>query len=240
MTKVLLSSGLLAGAATGLVVALLQLFLIQPLIIEAERYETGVMVLPGPEAVAPDRAPDHGNIEASVKSGLTRGALTVLFLTLTWSGFGLLAAAGVATAQLVAPDRPITVLGIAIAGFATAALAPALGLPPELPGMPAADIEARRIWWIWSGLAMLAALTLAFRFRSFGARFVSFAVAASPHVFGAPSAPLAVATIPPDLAALYVSRVLGVSFFGWLVMAIVLQRLSAGSAKGLALRPMSG
>lgn len=41
MSKTLLSGGLIAGALAGVVVALLQLWLIQPLIIEAERYETG-------------------------------------------------------------------------------------------------------------------------------------------------------------------------------------------------------
>lgn len=143
MTKALLSSGLLAGAASGLVVALLQLFLIQPLIVEAERYETGMLVLPGSATVAPEVAEDHSGSAAPETSGLSGATFTVLFLTLTWSGFGLLAASGVATAKAIAPERPISVLGIAMAGFATAALAPALGLPPELPGMPAADLEAR-------------------------------------------------------------------------------------------------
>ena len=33
------------------------------------------------------------------------------------------------------------------AGFAVFTLAPGLGLPPELPAMPAADLVARQIWW---------------------------------------------------------------------------------------------
>jgi cobalt transporter subunit CbtA len=240
MTKALLSSGLLAGAATGLVVALLQLFLIQPLIVEAERYETGVLVLPGSATVAPEVVEDHSDSVASEASGLLRAAFTVLFLTLTWSGFGLLAVAGIATAQLVAPNRPITVLGVAMAGFATAALAPALGLPPELPGMPAADLEARQIWWVWSVASMVAALAIGVRSQVWSARLVALAVDASPHIFGAPSAPLAAATIPPDLTALYVARVLGVSFAGWLVMAFVLHRLSRGAESGPTVWPLPG
>lgn len=240
MTKALLSSGLLAGAASGLVVALLQLFLIQPLIVEAERYETGMLVLPGSATVAPEVAEDHSGSAAPETSGLSRATLTVLFLTLTWSGFGLLAASGVATAKAIAPERPISVLGIAMAGFATAALAPALGLPPELPGMPAADLEARQLWWVWSVASMVAAVAIGVRFQFWAAQLVALAVAASPHIFGAPSAPLAAATIPPDLAAHYVARVLGVSFAGWLVMAIILQQLWAGSANGPTSRAVSG
>ena len=45
MTKNLLSSGMIAGAVAGLVMALLQFWMIQPLIVEAERYETGELVL---------------------------------------------------------------------------------------------------------------------------------------------------------------------------------------------------
>lgn len=239
MTKALLSSGLLAGAASGLVVALLQLLLIQPLIIEAEQYETGVLVLPGSATVAPEVAEVHSGSEASETSGLSRATFTVLFLTLTWSGFGLLAASVVATVKAIAPERSISVLGIAMAGFATATLAPALGLPPELPGMPAADLEARQVWWIWSVASTVAALTIGVRFQFWAARLMAVALAASPHIFGAPSAPIAVAIIPPDLAALYAVRVLGVSFAGWLVMAIALQHLLANAENGAPVRSMS-
>ncbi|MEI2612914.1 MAG: CbtA family protein [Candidatus Promineifilaceae bacterium] len=32
-------------------------------------------------------------------------------------------------------------------------LAPAFGLPPELPGMAAADLGARQVWWCGTALA---------------------------------------------------------------------------------------
>ena len=240
MTKTLLSGGLLAGAVAGLVAAILQLWLIQPLIIEAERYETGVLVLPDAASRAPDSGPEPAVTDPSADPGLARYAFTALFLVLTWSGFGLLAAAAVAAANRFAPGASITAFGVALAGFATVALAPGLGLPPELPGMPAADLEARQFWWLGASLATAAALAVALRFRSLGGRVAAVALAASPHLLGAPVPPLAAATVPPDLAALYVARVLGASFLGWLVLGTVLNILSDPSTNRPSVRPVAG
>ena len=50
------------------------------------------------------------------------------------------------------------------AGFAVFTLAPGLGLPPELPAMPAADLGDRQIWWTATVLATAVGLALiAFR-----------------------------------------------------------------------------
>ncbi|MCK1975003.1 CbtA family protein, partial [Bacillus safensis] len=35
-----------------------------------------------------------------------------------------------------------------VAGFFAVAFLPALGLSPELPAMPAADLAERQLWWI--------------------------------------------------------------------------------------------
>ena len=47
-----------------------------------------------------------------------------------------------------------------LAGFAAFTLAPNLGLPPELPAMPAADLLARQAWWIGTVVATAAGLAL--------------------------------------------------------------------------------
>ena len=51
-----------------------------------------------------------------------------------------------------------------MAGFAVFMLAPSLGLPPELPGMPAAELGPRQVWWLLTAAATAAGLALlAFR-----------------------------------------------------------------------------
>lgn len=66
------------------------------------------------------------------------------------------------------------------------------------------------------------------------------AVAASPHLFGAPIPPLAAARNPPDLAALYVTRVLGVNLLGWRVPGVVLNILFDFSTDRHSVRPVAG
>src|SRR5262249_34147620 len=47
-----------------------------------------------------------------------------------------------------------------LAGFAVFFAAPAIGLPPELPGTAAADLTARQIWWVITAMATAVGLIL--------------------------------------------------------------------------------
>lgn len=168
MTKSLLSGGVIAGAIAGLAVAFLQFFLIQPLIIEAERYETGELVLMGvaqddPSGSSGDPVlPAHDADDADEEVGIVvRNGLTVLTLVLTWSGFGLVAGAALATHRALWGPHSISAPALALSGFAAFALSPSLGLPPELPGMLAADLSDRQMWWVMSAAATVAGLFLA-------------------------------------------------------------------------------
>lgn len=235
MTRSLLSGGLMAGALTGLVLALLQYFLIQPLIVEAERYESGDLVLlgtvpevPVPETdaavVAPaDVATDH---EADgAQDTVMRNLLTVLFLILTWCGFGLLAGAGLTAFRSLPGGQGASGLAVALAGFAATTMAPALGLPPVMPGMQSAALEGRQLWWAATAGMTLGGLFLAAGFRSWPLRLVGLALILAPQLFGAPPPPASAPTVPPYLAALYGARVIGVSLIGWLVLSALLTRL---------------
>lgn len=232
MTKSLLSGGVIAGAVAGLAIAFLQFFLIQPLIVEAERYETGELVLMGvaqddPSASSGDPVlPAHDADDAEEEIGVVvRSGLTVLTLVLTWSGFGLLAGAALATHRALWGPNSISVPALALSGFAAFALSPSLGLPPELPGMQAADLSDRQIWWVMTAAATVAGLFLASGVKSWPGRFAALALIVTPHLLGAPQPPASVPVIPPDLAALYSARALSLSLIGWLALASFLFRL---------------
>ena len=232
MTKSLLSGGVIAGAVTGLAVAFLQFFLIQPLIVEAERYETGELVLMG--VAQDDRSasngdpvlPAHDAHEADDEfSVVVRSGLTVLTLVLTWSGFALVAGAALATHRALWGPTSISVPALALSGFAAFALSPSLGLPPELPGMQAAELSDRQMWWVMTAAATVAGLFLASGVKSWLGRLAGLALMVAPHLLGAPQPPASVPVIPPDLAALYSARALGLSLIGWLALASLLFRL---------------
>ncbi len=242
MTKTLLSSGLVSGAVAGLVMALLQLWLIQPLIIQAERYETGELVLKLTDespsettVIAAEEPAALGNAHPDMGEGneldWSRNLQTALFLVLIWCGFGLLASAAASALSAVDRTEHVAWPGIALTGFAAFCLAPALGLPPELPGMQAADLEARQIWWISTAIATCAGVGFIVVWRKSQALIAALVIGLSPHVVGAPvmEEHLA-AVVPPELSALFSARVIGTNLVGWIVLGMILARMSGLSA----------
>jgi cobalt transporter subunit CbtA len=150
----LLLAGIGAGLLAGLVVSVVQFGTTTPLILEAESYEL-------PEA---SHAPDHQAASAS-EADPARVAGTILANLVTGAGFGLLLVAAFAVrGEASGPTRG---LAWGAAAFVAVVLAPALGLPPKLPGSRAAALEARQLWWLGTVLATAGALWL----LAFGGRY---------------------------------------------------------------------
>ena len=104
MLKSILSRGLLAGFAAGLLATVLHLLLVQPVLLGAERYESGELVHQADMTADHDQgtAPATAGGEAAAPPSLTptfdprRDSLTALSFGLTYAGFGLLLAAAMA------------------------------------------------------------------------------------------------------------------------------------------------
>jgi cobalt transporter subunit CbtA len=107
-----------------------------PLILRAETYEHAA-------AHSHAAASDHA-AAWEPQNGIERTAYTLLADLLTGIGFALLLAAGLALRQGAVTWRDGLFWGLA--GFAAFALAPGLGLPPELPGSEAAPLLERQLW----------------------------------------------------------------------------------------------
>ena len=210
----ILVSALFAGFLAGLIAALLQLVFVQPVLLHAELYESGALN-------HFDQAKASGAEAAIQGVDLERDGLSVLFTTLTYTGFAFLLVAAMALAE----DRGfrITVrqgLVWGVAGFLAFQLAPAFGAPPELPGSAAADYDLRQIWWFGTVGATVAGLALiAFgRGRAFWA--VAAALLVAPHLIGAPHPDEFVGPAPPELASLFAARALGVGLVAWTLLGL--------------------
>ena len=148
MFRRIFASALGAGVAVGLLVALLQHVALVPLILEAEKYESGA----APEHKHTQQMPLVGSAHAAAAAAPAeapspwRAVLTTGATTLTSIGFALLLSGAFAVSGREVNAREGLLWGLA--GFAALALAPAFGLPPELPGSVAADLLPRQVWWI--------------------------------------------------------------------------------------------
>lgn len=208
-------AALVAGLLAGGLMAALQQWRVAPLILEGEVYEQQ-------EAAAAPAVHDHDAAATdeedawAPQDGAERIAYTVGADLLAAVGFALLlAAVSVLTGIEVTPANGV-VWGLA--GFAVFQLAPAFGLPPELPGMPAAPLLARQVWWWGCALATATAIFGVARFRTWPAVLVGAVLLLLPHLIGAPPQPDEPSAVPAHLATSFAASALGVGAAFWLTL----------------------
>lgn len=212
-------AAVLAGLAAGLAMSALQQWKVIPLILEAETYEAASAE---PHA-HPEGTAAHSHDEAAWAPQDTgeRTFYTVLANVLGGMGFALLLAA---TSVLL--GLPITAAnGViwGIGGFLAFQLVPALGLPPELPGMPAADLGARQPWWWGTALATGAGLLATAQLRNWTGIGIGAVLLLAPHIIGAPQlAGEHASAVPAQLATEYAAASLAAGALFWLTVGPLL------------------
>lgn len=203
-------TALAAGAAAGLLSLAIQAATLFPMIERAE-------LLEHPGATA-----DGGHLIYAALADLLAGI-----------GFALVLLGGMALAERQGATidfrRGLLWGG---AGFLAFALAPALGLPPALPGGEAAALAARQAWWLGTALATAGGLAAAVFARRGVWRLAGTAAIVAPHLLDAPSAALTSSFALLSLAA---------SAVFWLVLGggcgFLYGRLGAAAASYAASSP---
>ncbi|MEZ5828317.1 MAG: CbtA family protein [Hyphomicrobiales bacterium] len=206
----------IAGALAGLGMTIAQQLTTVPLILKAEVYEeqSGAPAETH-EHEAGTSAHDHGD-GWSPADGAERTFFTFAANMLTGIGFALLL---VAVSELfggIANWRQGVFWGLA--GFAVFTLAPGLGLPPELPAMPAAELGARQLWWLGTVVATATALGLLVYSRSLPAVVAAIVLLVAPHLIGAPQPVSYESPIPEGLHHSFVVAVVMTALVFWVLL----------------------
>lgn len=236
-------AAVLAGLAAGLAMSAVQQWKVAPLILAAEVYEGeeapaahdhgDAAAAPAAEAAAPAaHAHEHEEDAWAPQDGAERIFYTVLADLLAAIGFALVLAA-----ISVLVGLPITAANGVIwglGGFIVFQLAPAFGLPPELPGMPAADLGARQIWWWGTVIATSAGLLGIAKFRNWQAIAIGAVLILLPHVIGAPAQPEEASAVPAHLATAFAASALSAGAVFWLIVGPLLGYLNTRFAKAEA------
>jgi len=233
----------IAGLVAGVVLACMQAFATDPLIYQAEVFEkagghqhdhaaapaastTNAMSSAAPAENAMSSAPAPVEAAApaedegwSPADGFERFAFSVVANIVTGIGFALILVAVSEFAGGIGSWRQGVFWGLA--GFAVFTLAPGLGLPPELPAMPAADLTQRQIWWVATVVATAIGLGLiAFR-KSLPLAILGVALIVAPHIVGAPQPDSFETPIPEGLHHQFVVAVTVTNLVFWLVLGAV-------------------
>ena len=207
-------TALLGGVIAGLVLAGVQHFTIIPMVLEAETYEPAGAVVPqshengGSTAVEQAWAP---------QDGMERTISTFVNSTILGIGFAFLLVACFALQKKVNWRRGIL---WGLGGFAAIHLAPALGLPPELPGAAAAELELRQQWWFLTvGLTSGGLLMLAFVPGAI--KWSGILLIALPHILGAPQPDSHVGLAPAELESAFIVTSLMTNAVFWVVLGAI-------------------
>ena len=198
-------AALCAGVAAGIALTAVQAIKVLPLVAAAENFED-------------DGHGAHGDGHRHAGGeGARRLVLTALVNALAGCAFALLLVAGLS----LAPPADWR-LGFAwgVAGFAAFSLAPAAGLPPQLPGSLSAALEARQLWWAGCAAATAGGLALIVFIPTLWARAAGVALILLPHAAGAPrpESDAHGGALPAELAASFVGAGLAANFVFWLTI----------------------
>lgn len=208
----ILVTALIAGLAAGLVNSAAQMVLVAPLIEKAETLERA----DADSAAAGDGAASSQPAAWAPADGFQRAAFTVLANLLVGIGFALFLAAAFALRGSPMDGRRGLAWGLA--GFCVFALAPALGLPPEPPGMAAADLSGRQGWWLMTAGATAVGLALLVFASGRAARIAGLVLLVAPHVIGAPVHQAAAPSPAADMALEFALASLAATALFWSVL----------------------
>ncbi|NVP57134.1 CbtA family protein [Mycoplana rhizolycopersici] len=242
-----LLAALVAGLFSGVVMTAAQEARVIPLILHAEEFEgeEGDPAATGTEA--PQTTHEHSSLRSApsladitayfspisvahahegehedggIMFGMSRFSGTLLANLVTGTGFALLLA-GVS----LLTGNAITVANGALwgaAGWLAVHLLPAIGLPPELPGFPAADLGARQAWWIVTVVLSGAGLYLLILKSGIAAKVAGIGLIAAPQVYGAPQPSDLSSNVPAVLGAEFAVAALATTLFFWIVLGLSL------------------
>lgn len=241
-----LLAALVAGLFSGVLMTAAQEARVVPLILHAEGYEGGGEEAPAVDGVQPGASEEHSALDAlmelasafspvsvahahsaegheeegGIMFGMSRFSGTLIANLVTGAGFGLLLA-GVS----LVTGNPITLANGALwgaAGWLAVHMLPAIGLPPELPGFPAADLAERQVWWVATVALSAAGLYLLFLKPGVVAKVLGIVLIAAPQVYGAPQPTDISSNVPAVLGAEFAVAALATTLFFWIVLGLSL------------------
>jgi cobalt transporter subunit CbtA len=180
-------SSILIGLAAGILLTSLQIAGLNQIIFTAERHVTDVVETPTDHGNHGHSDHEHTDGAWAPAPGLERTAYSFLANVLASTGFAAIMLALMNQFQLPRKSNMSWRQGSlwGLAGFATLFVAPAIGLPPEIPGALSAPLEHRQLWWVLSALSVAIGLGI-FAFARVRTKSLGLLFLVIPYIVGAP------------------------------------------------------
>ncbi|MEK7246611.1 MAG: CbtA family protein [Pseudomonadota bacterium] len=208
-------TALAAGAVAGFLAWGAHQLRAVPLILQAETYEQAASSAAA-AATAPIANAQAAHPDAHADNPLRRHALGFLTSALVGIGYAFILVGAIVLSGRTVDWRAGALWGLG--GFVAFAAAPALGLPPELPGMSAAAVGPRQAWWLATALASAAGLAAVVFAQRIPWRAAGAVLIVLPHLVGAPRIAPESGLLPAELAAEFAVVALLTSAMFWLAL----------------------
>ena len=182
-------SAILVGFVAGILLTSLQIASLNPIIFAAESYQpdSAETAMAGGGGGHSGHSHEHDGGAWVPAHGLERTTYTLLANILASTGFAAMMLALMCLFWLPRKSNISWSQGSlwGLAGFSALFLAPAIGLPPEIPGMTAAGVEHRQIWWALCALSVAIGLGI-FAFTPVRIKALGLLFLVIPYSVGAP------------------------------------------------------
>ena len=222
MLRRIFATALLAGFLGGLGISIVHEFTTTPIILHAEQFENKSSAIDQKHssienpllilAHGGDAAKD-GDQPWGPANGWERTLFTTIANIITGGGFALILVACFSVLDGNVNGRMGVIWGMA--GFGVMSLAPALGLPPEVPGTLTAELIPRQSWWFLCVAATALGLWMLVFRKGVVWVVAGIALMVLPHIVGAPQPARIGGAVPPELAGHFAAASLVTSAIFW-------------------------
>ncbi len=227
----ILLSAVVAGILAALALTAAQSVWITPLIQQAETYEDAAQENAGGHEVHSAANAEHHHEQAwQPEDGWQRTLSAGLSNAVMGIGFALILCGMYALRQ---PSGVTQGLGWGLAGYVIFFAAPAVGLPPDLPGTAAAELTARQYWWLGTAASTAFGLALIFLQPRKPYMVIGLLLLAIPHLVGAPHPAMPQSLSPETLLAQFRLITILTNALFWLLLGV----LSAAAFRHFSRQP---
>ena len=210
--KMIIVSALWAGLWAGLLLTAVQRIQVIPSLLQAEMYEQQA----ANHVHADGQTHAHETESWQPQNGWERTFFTAIANISLAVGFALLLGAVGTLRGGIGGWRNGLLWGLA--GYGIFFVAPSLGLPPEVPGTEAANLNARQLWWLMTVFDTAVGLWLLFFAKTKLNKLFGAVLLISPHVIGAPHPDLHGSTAPAELSATFIAATVFANAVFWLAL----------------------
>lgn len=213
-------SALWSGLWAGLLLTAVQSIQVIPTLLQAEVYEekaaSGIAHLSHAENGGDGQAQQHEAEAWQPRKGWERTFFTAIANVSLGVGFALLLGAASNVRGGIGNWRNGLFWGLA--GYSIFFVAPSLGLPPEVPGTEAANLNDRQIWWLMAVFDTAIGLWLLVFSKTNLNKLLGLILLVSPHLIGAPQPSVQGSAAPAELANTFIAATAVANAVFWLAL----------------------